>query len=200
MLLATLQWRASYHPATLFSLHTDALRNAAESGKMYVLPKPDKNGRAIIIMRPGLENSRDAVNNVRFLVYTLERASNLSDLRGDAKYVVLVDFFTGVASVSNSPSFGVMRETTGILQNHYPERLGAMLLFEAPSFFVALFRMIRPFVDSGTRDKIFFVKRNEPFPETDLLDPYALPKEYGGRAENKFDAEEYLLSEEVSGE
>ena len=196
MLMDTIAWRNSYQPATLYAVHTDAIRMAAETGKMFVMDQPDRHGRSVIIMRPGFENSSDAVNNVRYLVYTLERASVLSDKNGDGKYVVVVDFFSGNVSVKNSPGFSVMKETTGILQNHYPERLGAMLMFDAPTFFTGLYRMVRPFIDPITREKIFFVKRGEALPEADLLDKDALPKEYGGNVELKFDIKEYFSKEQ----
>lgn len=195
-LIASLEWRASYGPTKLHLNHLPDLRRAAETGKMFVLPNPDRLGRAVIVMRPGLENqASEAESNIRYLVYTLERASKLSEsASGDGKFVVVVDFFSGKVSVSTSPGLAVMRETTSILQNHYPERLGGMVLFEAPSFFTGLFRLLRPFVDPVTREKIHFAKRGVPLPEVECLDAAAVPKDYGGTLEYEFDLDEYFAS------
>ncbi|CAN8072591.1 unnamed protein product [Agarophyton chilense] len=193
----TLSWRLSYHPQSLYLTHKQSLHHEAQSGKMYILPTPDCHGRAIILMRPGLENSTNGAANIRHLVYTLERASTLSEQRGDGKFIVIVDYFTGKISASTCPSLSTMKETTHILQTHYPERLGGMLFYEAPSFFLGLFKMIRPFIDPVTRDKLRFVKRGESV-EAPFLDWDAIPLKYGGRLHYQFDVEKYFECEQES--
>lgn len=164
---------------------------------MYVLPTVDRQGQAVIVMRPGLENSSDPVGNVRYLVYTLERAAALSK---NGKYTVIVDYLTGNVSVSTSPSFSVMRETTHILQHHYPERLGSMFLYDAPKFILGMLKMLRPFIDPVTREKLFFPKRATASENEDcirLLDLENTPQEYGGSMRYEFDCKEYFEKEQV---
>lgn len=196
MIHTTILWRASYNVAELWKTHSDTLRKEASSGKMFVLPTVDRRGRAVIVMRPGLENSSDSENNVRYLVYTLERAANLSE---DGRYTVLVDYSTGTVSVKTCPSFSVMKETTAILQNHYPERLGAIFFYDTPKFLLAMLKMLRPFIDPATREKLFFTKKAEAKEDENcrrLLDLEKTPVEYGGAMHYNFDADEYFAKEE----
>ncbi|PXF41697.1 CRAL-TRIO domain-containing protein [Gracilariopsis chorda] len=190
----TIVWQDSYKPSLLYSEHKQSIHHEAQSGKMYVLPQVDKNGRSVIIMRPGLENSSDGAGNVRYLVYTLERAARLSERHGDGKFIVVVDYFTGKISPSTSPSLSTMRETTNILQTHYPERLGGMLLFEAPSFFFGLFKLIKPFIDPVTSGKLRFLKRGQDV-DAPFLDWDAIPEDYGGRLRYEFDQVSYFDQE-----
>lgn len=198
MIHATLLWRATYRPADLWKTHNDMLRKEASSGKMFVLPSVDRQGRAVIVMRPGLENSSDPEANVRYLVYTLERASNLSE---DGKFTVLVDYFTGSVSMKTCPSFSVMKETTAILQNHYPERLGAMFFYDTPRFLSAMLKMLWPLIDPVTREKLFFTKSSTAKDDTNcqrLLDLENTPVEYGGSMRYEFNIDEYFAKEESS--
>lgn len=192
MILETIAWRASYRPNSLFAEYPDSLQKEASSGKMFVLPCTDRSGNAVIVMRPGLENSSDVDSNIRYLVYTLERASALSK---SGKFTVIVDYFTGNISVSTSPSFSVMKQTNSILQNHFPERLGACFFYDAPGFFTALLTMLKPFIDPVTRDKIFFAKSATATDNEDckrLLDLENTPQAYGGTLNYDFDVKEYF--------
>lgn len=191
---ATILWREAYKSSTLYLSYKESIRHEAETGKMYVLPQPDKNGHPIIIMRPGLENSSDGPASVRYLVYTLERASRIADKGIHGKFIILVDFFTGQVSAQSCPSLSAMHETTQILQNHYPERLGGMLVFEAPSIFHNLFQMIRRFVDPVTREKLCFTKRDHTI-DANFLDWSAIPKEYGGENQYEFEFNKYFESD-----
>ena len=50
------------------------------------------------------------------------------------------------------------RDLLAILQNHYPERLGALFCFDAPWIFRSMWKLVSPFVDGNTLKKIFFVQ------------------------------------------
>ena len=45
-----------------------------------------------------------------------------------------------------------------LLQNQYPERLAQLWFLNAPGIFWGLWKMVSPFIDAGTREKISFVK------------------------------------------
>ncbi len=69
LLEATLQWR--------LTVQLDQLRFAdvaaeAATGKMQRLPIYDSAGRPVLLMRPGLENTRAAAGQLRFLQWTME--------------------------------------------------------------------------------------------------------------------------------
>jgi hypothetical protein len=48
------------------------------------------------------------------------------------------------------------RTVLNILQEHYPERLGLALIINVPFFVKAFFKLIMPFVDPVTREKVKF--------------------------------------------
>lgn len=198
---ATLRWREVNDVHKLLparnSQKLTTLRSEGESGKMFVLPIVDKSGRAVIVMRPGLENSSDVTGNLLFLQYTLERASRLcnSVCGGTGKFVVIIDFAEGQFSLRRAPSLSTSKATLHMIQDHYPERLGKAVLFDAPSFFFPVFRALKPFIDSVTYAKIHFASRAsaavDPVCKVEL-DSSAIPREYGGAYEYNFNAETYF--------
>lgn len=195
MLQDTLTWRASFRPQGLWSEHAGKLRFESETGKMFVLPGVDRCNRSIIVMRTGLENSRDARGNVVNLVYTLERAATLAKRAGGDQYVVVVDYTVGKISASTLPGLSVVRETTGILQGHYPERLACMVLVRAPKLFHTMFKVVRPLVDSKTREKIHFVNEQKDVVNVEGLDRASLTKDFGGDLDWTFDVDHYFDDE-----
>ena len=73
-----------------------------------------------------------------------------------------------------------------ILQNHYPERLGRALVTNVPFYIWGFFKLITPFIDPVTREKIRF---NEDMglhvPKDQLL------KESGGDVQFEYEHEKY---------
>jgi hypothetical protein len=60
------------------------------------------------------------------------------------------------ASNSKTTSFSQSRAVLNILQDHYPERMGVALIINVPFLISAFFKMILPFVDPVTREKVKF--------------------------------------------
>ena len=84
------------------------------------------------------QNTSSHEGQIRFLVYTLENAVlNLPE--GQEKMVWLIDF-TGW-TMANAVPIKTARETTNILQNHYPERLAVAFLFNPPKVFEAFWKV-----------------------------------------------------------
>lgn len=198
MLQGTLKWRHSYRPDTLLERQGDLLKKESETGKMYVLPKADVHKRATVVMRPGLENSQDTTGKIANLVYTLERAATVAEQSGGERFVVIVDYARGTISSSTMPSLSVSKETTNILQNHYPERLACMVLVSAPRLFHAVFKVLKPLIDVKTREKIHFVEKSEDVVTVDGIDIETVPKEYGGNYDYEFTgSEKYFQHENI---
>jgi len=87
-----------------------------------------------------------------------------------------------------------------IVSNHYPERLGLLLIINAPWLFSAFWRLVSPFLTPATVRKVIFVSGAEV--ATTLLqhiEKEILETEYGGENVYKYNHEEYmamLLKEE----
>ncbi|RKP38395.1 CRAL-TRIO domain-containing protein, partial [Dimargaris cristalligena] len=156
-LTKTLQWRSEYRPdeITPAEIESEAVR-----GKMY--PNGyDLFGRSVIYMRQRLNHTSDAKMQMRYLVFTLERAvqmlpDGLTDGPACPESLSLLIDCEGW-SMSTGVPLSTARETLTILGSHYPERLGHAFVVNAPWLFWTFFKIVSPFVDPVTRRKINFV-------------------------------------------
>lgn len=83
-------------------------------------------------------------------------------------------------------SAGQGRQVISILQNHYPERLGRACMKDVPWVMWAFFKIINPFIDPLTKEKLKF--------DVDLrqvVPPEQLLKVYGGDCEFEYDHSVY---------
>jgi hypothetical protein len=125
-----------------------------ETGKMYVRGY-DKSGRAILYMRPCKENTTNQEdNNMRHLVFQLEKAIACSFQNKKAKICLIIDY-EGF-KLRHSPPMSTSRRTLDILQKHYPERLHRSYVCNPPFIFRSFWVLIKPFVDPVTKRKICF--------------------------------------------
>ena len=157
MLTESLRWRESFGVATLGERGA-IVRSQSATGKMRVSESVDREGRAVLVMAPRLENSVDHDANLLNLVYHLERATGQRSVPGipDGKLVTVMDF-KGY-SLRTAPPMKTSRATLSILQNHYPERLHKFLLMNVPGIFAAFWSAISPFIDPVTKAKVVFLR------------------------------------------
>ncbi|KAJ8443692.1 hypothetical protein Cgig2_019674 [Carnegiea gigantea] len=196
MIEETLKWRATYKPE---EIRWHEVAHEGETGKVSRANFRDRDGRTVLIMRPGKQNTTSAEGNIRHLVYLLENAIlNLPE--GQEQMSWLIDF-TGF-SVSTSLSVRTARDIINILQNHYPERLAVAFLYNPPRIFQAFWKVaVRYFLDPKTSQKVKFVyPNNEDSVELmrSFFDVENLPKEFGGNATLEYDHEEFsrLMAED----
>ncbi|KAI8883580.1 CRAL/TRIO domain-containing protein [Backusella circina FSU 941] len=167
MLENTIHWRRDFKPDML---DAEYIRPEAETGKMYYSGF-DNTGKPLWIMKPRYENSKDSERQVKHIVFCLERGIRLMPNQVE-KISIVVDFKD--STVSNNANVATCKKFLDILGNHYPERLGVAYLvngkkriymvfmhllffFLAPWFFMTTFKIISPFMDPVTRDKIKFI-------------------------------------------
>jgi hypothetical protein len=124
-----------------------------DTGKMYVRGY-DISGRAILYMRPVNENTNDEDNNMKHLVFQLEKAIACSFQNKKAKICLIIDY-EGF-KLRHSPPMSTSRRTLNILQKHYPERLFRIYLCNPPFIFRSFWAVIKPFVDPVTKKKVCF--------------------------------------------
>mmetsp|Transcript_23180 Transcript_23180/g.38136 ORF Transcript_23180/g.38136 Transcript_23180/m.38136 type:complete len:262 (-) Transcript_23180:482-1267(-) len=193
MIRDTLEWREQYKP---WAITWDEVNKGSETGKMYRYGY-DKEGHPVLILQPRLENlaKGDATRPIKMklLVYTLERIVD-SMPPGVEKLVLLIDF-KGYSS-SNAPDLKTSKETLNILSNHYPERLHRAVCLRPPWFFYTFYKMIGPFVDPVTRQKVVFKKDSH---SSDLLweifPKDQLEEAMGGTSKFTYDHKSYTMRE-----
>ncbi|XP_068660511.1 uncharacterized protein [Aristolochia californica] len=187
MFKETLKWRLEYKPD---QIHWEDVAQEAETGKLYKANYLDKEGRAVIILRPGFQNSSSKRGQIKFLVYSLENTiHNLAP--GQDQMVWLIDFTNWNLS---SISVKVTQETTHILQDYYPERLALAIVYNPPKIFESFWKIVKPLLDTKTYKKVRFVYPDDPESQKimeDLFDKDKLESALGGRNSVGFSFKEY---------
>jgi hypothetical protein len=188
MLEDTLKWRSVYKPE---KIRWDEVAEEGETGKVYRAGFHDRQGRTVLILRPGMQNTSSLDNQIKHLVYLLENAM-LNLPPGQEQMAWLIDF-TGW-SITNNVPLKSARETISILQNHYPERLGIAFLYNPPRIFEAFWKIVKYFLDNKTFQKVKFVyPKNKDSVELmrSYFDEENLPRELGGKSILNYNHEEF---------
>lgn len=129
------------------------VRKENETGKMYIRGY-DKGGRAIMYMRPGKENTNNEEGNMRHLVYHMEKAVACSAKAGQSKLCIVIDY--AGFQLRHAPPMSTSKYTLDVLQKHYPERLYRAYICNPPWIFKGFWKVISPFIDPVTKEKIQF--------------------------------------------
>lgn len=195
MLEESIKWRSIYKPE---EIRWHEVAHEGETGKVSRANFHDRSGRTVLIMRPGMQNTTSAEDNIRHLVYLLENAIlNLAE--GQEQMSWLIDF-TGWSLNTHIP-VRTARDIIHILQNHYPERLAIGFLYNPPRLFETFYKAVKYFLDPKTAQKVKFVyPKNKS--SVDLMasffDVENLPSEFGGKATLNYDHEDFsrLMAED----
>ncbi|KAF8531247.1 CRAL-TRIO domain-containing protein [Gautieria morchelliformis] len=175
----TLEWRREFKPDLI---KPEDVRIESVTGKI-VINGFDVDGRPIIYMRPGNENTTPSPRQIQHLVFCLERAIEFMP-PGQDSLVIVVDYQS--ATLRTNPSIGTARKVLNILQQHYVERLGRAIVVNLPILLSFFYKGISPFLDPVTKDKMRFN------PELSSLIPQEqLDAQFGGDNEYEFEADSY---------
>eukprot|EP00981_Chlorochromonas_danica_P007290 scaffold1636_cov165-Ochromonas_danica.AAC.14 len=192
MLHNTISWRRDFKVHEI-DQWKDIITTENATGKSYVRGF-DKVGHPIIIMRPACENTFQYEGNMKHLVYTMERAVACMDSTGQEKLSLVIDYTR--YSLSTAPPLKTARETLTILQDHYPERLYRAYCIYPPFIFWAFFKMVSPFIDPVTKNKIVMVTSSEMVKADNQffreIDRKTLEAAVGGEDTRLFDSATYL--------
>lgn len=188
MLEETLKWRSAFKPE---EIRWHEVAGEGETGKVYRANFQDREGRTVLVLRPGKQNTSSHDNQLRHLVYLIENAIlNLPE--GQEQMVWLIDFSGW--SLSMSVPIKTARESINILQSHYPERLSAAFLYNPPRIFETFWKIVKYFLDPKTFQKVKFVyPKNEESLELmhKTFDIEILPVDFGGKNKVEYDHEEF---------
>ncbi|KAK9915876.1 hypothetical protein WJX75_005565 [Coccomyxa subellipsoidea] len=175
-------WRKAFFPKG--RIREEEIKNELAAQKVFV-QGCDNAGRGIILLLAARHSktTRDLDETKRFICYCLEQQCQLHDpqLNPDGKGVGIFDM-RGITM--DCLDAGALRAVFDLLQNHYPERLGVLYMYEAPTIFWALWQAVSPFIDPETKKKVTFVYGSSAAKEfKTIISPEVLPKELGGSAQ-----------------
>jgi CRAL/TRIO domain len=139
----------------------EIVRQENATGKIYVRGY-DRHGRALVYMHPARENTHHEGNNLRHLVWNIEKAvvctARKSLQRGSDKPLekinLLIDYHG--FRLRDAPPMSTSRKTLDILQKCYPECLHKAYILDPPWVFRTFWTLIKPFVDPVTKRKVVF--------------------------------------------
>ncbi|THH08719.1 hypothetical protein EW146_g8901 [Bondarzewia mesenterica] len=183
----TLEWRREFKPDLIppdeLLLNYAWRRDAEQGHNSSILNGFDVDGRPIIYMRPGRENTETSPRQLRHLVWVLERAKDLMP-PGQESLMIIVDYKS--TTLRTNPSISIARKVLTILQQHYVETLGRAIVVNLPILLSFFYKGIAPFLDPVTRDKMRF---NPDLFE--LVPKSQLDADFGGEYELEWDFESY---------
>lgn len=186
----TLAWRREFgvvgRDESELQVNGDLCSVENETGKEVILGF-DNDARPCLYLKPGRQNTKTSLRQVQQLVYMLERVIDFMP-SGQDSLALLIDFKASPVGIQQGkiPPVGTGRQVLHILQTHYPERLGKALLTNIPWLGWTFLKIIHPFIDPLTREKLVF---DQPFPEYVPKDN--LDKDFGGVLDFEYDHEKY---------
>ena len=186
----TLSWRREFGISEPFDnenkVNGDLVSVENETGKEVILGY-DNDSRPCLYLKPGRQNTKTSERQVQHLVYMLEKVIDYMP-SGQDSLALLIDFkHSPVGTQSNKiPPIGIGKQVLHILQTHYPERLGKALLTNIPWLGWTFLKLIHPFIDPLTREKLVF---DEPF--VNYVPKQQLDKDFEGGVNFDYDHSKY---------
>lgn len=186
MLYSTLRFRITFQGIGIDSVTPQMMLNELKHGKSF-FHKFDKDGRPVCIIRARFQDASqiDPLEAQRFCVYMMEYGRTL--LPPGVETVTLI--FDMLDSSTKNLDLKSLRFMIQMLQNHYPESVGKILIFNAPWFLWGSWKLIRPWLDPVTAAKVTFT---DPQDIMNHVHPEDLLEEYGGTDSYKYDCGTFI--------
>lgn len=163
---------------------TPGMEAQLRSGKCYLVTRPDREERPVVVVHVDRHDpSKSPLDETTLLVvFTLFAAQARLSSEAAGTFAIVFDLSK---ARYNNVDLPLIQRFVSILTNFYPERLGVMLLYDAPGFFPALcWPLIKPWLNPVTRSKVHFVSSSaEPASPKSLhywLGAECLPVRLGG--------------------
>jgi len=193
----TLQWRETFKPWLISpsAIHEnrDGFVYFRGHGKSL---KNDNHGHGMVWLRAGVhESTPDPTNYFRALLNALDMAVADTLHRSHqkiGKFNVVID--ANGASFQILPKLGDAKKGIVMLQDHYPDRLGIVVLANFSRVAEFLLTMIKPLITKEVRDKILILpkdamKRKEILES--IVEKEYIPDYLGGQDTYRFNVKEY---------
>ncbi|KAL8995520.1 MAG: hypothetical protein Q9188_006788 [Gyalolechia gomerana] len=178
-LQATLTWRHEYG----LENHSPEYISPENATGKQVIQGYDIAGRPCLYLNPGKQNTERSNKQVEHLVFMLERTLDLMPA-GQEMLALLINFDKKMGG--DRPPLWQGKQVLNILQSHYPERLGRSLVINIPWVVWTFFKLINPFIDPATREKLKFDQDLRQF-----VPPSQLLKTHGGDVNFVYDHDVY---------
>jgi len=158
--------------------------------------KQDVGGHAMIWYRPGLYRVQDPEFYTRNLIHALESAvaESLQRTHGTVgKYNLVLD--CQHFSLSHMPRLQDVKRGMVMMQDHFPDRLGVLLLANLSGPAQFFLKLVTPFITESVRSKIHALPANDDAKRVEalrvLIDDDMIPYWLGGKDMYKFDYDEW---------
>ncbi|KAI8084267.1 CRAL-TRIO domain-containing protein [Gilbertella persicaria] len=155
--------------------------------------KFDKEGHPILIDRTGYHNTKEMGNNITTLEMTNFQISANEFLNrvimpeGSERAGKPIHSETIIFDCTNMSlwqfhmsAFTHLKAIAEIVQNYYPETLHRLFIVNAPSAFVVMFKVIKPWLNARTLEKIHVLGNNYQSILLKYIEPENLPDFLGG--------------------
>lgn len=109
------------------------------------------------VMYSSFKYGRDRSNAETATEHSVEALQHAVSLMpvGVEQLIIVTDFVGFSYITDGNPK--VSSSFIGILQDHFPERLAAQILIDPPTMFWVLWKVLQPFIDVRTKEKVLFV-------------------------------------------
>ena len=195
----TLEWREKYKPWCMSPSGIQQNTNGFVYTRGYSPSSTgDNKGHALVWLRLSIHRGVDLVQWVRSILNSLERAVADSLKRSNGK-VGRFNCIVDAKGVTMSMLFamGAAKHMIVMLQDHFPDRLGVVLLANLSKSSQVVLGLIKPLISKEVRDKIRILP-DDPESRQAMLDalvvPEFLPSHFGGIDEWSFNSKEYYSS------
>lgn len=201
----TLEFRERYKPW----LVTPGIKRVNDNGLVYIrgfsppYSENEDGGHAIVWLRLALKVKTDDENDriffVRSMILEFDRAVAASLQRSNGrvgKFNAVVDGkdFTW----SSMPSLGAVKALVAVLQDHFADRLGVIILVNVGSICEILLKLFLPLITEDVRNKIIMLPHNQKERLEALEDVLGtkknIPIGLGGTDDYDFDSDEYYAN------
>lgn len=183
-LKAHAKWRADHFPDGF--IKEELIQSELADPKQVFLQGLDNKGRPAIFVIGGRRDKATRNYDVvrKFVCYCMDTSAYAMrgvDSEDPGKLVAIVD----MRELTMAKLDATLRKLVfTMLQEHFPERLGCVYLYEPPMVIQGVWWVVSPFVDAVTKSKFRFVHGKRAHEEfRSIMDPKILPKQYGGEGE-----------------
>ncbi|TCD67152.1 hypothetical protein EIP91_000437 [Steccherinum ochraceum] len=176
----TLKWRREF--GWYDKITAEYVEPEGVTGKADVFGY-DVDGRPAQYLTPSKQNTEESHRQIEFTFFMVEK---LMDLMGPG--VETLALMINFGDRGKNPSMSTSRKVLDILQTHYPERLGRAFVINVPFVINMFLKLIMPFVDPVTREKVHF---NPDVVKEGLFTADQVKKQFGGSVEFEYKHEAY---------